>query len=88
MTILAALGRSRWRRNARGDRTEETVWAKMLRSSRKVTTGAAGWRRRRVTLRFGDFAHGVVEGQAEDFDEEVDGVAGEILLGPAPIDSL
>jgi hypothetical protein len=29
-----------------------------------------------AALRSGDFAHGVVEGQAEDFDEEVDGVAG------------
>ena len=28
-------------------------------------------------------AHGVVEGQAEDLDKEVDGVAGEVVLGPA-----
>ena len=26
----------------------------------------------------GDLAHGVVEGQAEDLDEEVDGVASEV----------
>ena len=39
----------------------------------------------REGLRSEDFAHGVVEGQAEDFDEEVDRVAGEVLLGPAPI---
>ena len=33
----------------------------------------------------GDLAHGVVEGQAEDLDVEVDGVAGEIAFGPAPV---
>ena len=33
----------------------------------------------------GDLAHGVVEGQAEDLDKEVDGVAGQIALGPAPV---
>ena len=33
----------------------------------------------------GDPAHGVVEGQAEDLDEEVDGVAGEVALRPTPI---
>jgi hypothetical protein len=32
-----------------------------------------------------DLAHGVVEGQAEDLEVEVDGVAGQIALGPAPI---
>ena len=32
-----------------------------------------------------DLAHGVVEGQAEDLGTEVDGVAGQIALGPAPI---
>ncbi len=32
-----------------------------------------------------DLAHGVVEGQAEDLDMEVNGVAGEVSLGPAPI---
>ena len=32
-----------------------------------------------------DFAHGVVEAQAEDLDEEVDGVAGLVALGPAPV---
>lgn len=30
-------------------------------------------------------AHGVVEGQAEDLDVEVNGVAGQISLGPAPV---
>ena len=33
----------------------------------------------------GDLAHGVVEGQAEDLDEEVDGVAGQIAFRPAPV---
>ena len=33
----------------------------------------------------GDLAHGVVEGQAEDLDEEVNGVAGLVVLGPAPV---
>lgn len=33
----------------------------------------------------GDLAHCVVEGQAEDLDVEVDGVAGEVAFGPAPI---
>lgn len=32
-----------------------------------------------------NLAHGVVEGQAEDVDEEIDGVAVEVALGPAPI---
>lgn len=33
----------------------------------------------------GDLAHGLVEGQAEHAHEQVNGVAGEITLGPAPI---
>ncbi len=33
----------------------------------------------------GNFAHGVVEGPAEHLDKEVDGVAGEVALGPAPV---
>jgi len=33
----------------------------------------------------GDLAHGVVEGEAEDLDKEVDGVAGQVALGPAPV---
>jgi hypothetical protein len=33
----------------------------------------------------GDLAHGVVEGQTEDLNAEVNGVAGEVALGPAPI---
>ena len=33
----------------------------------------------------GDLAHGVVEGQAKDLDVEVNGVAGEVPLRPAPI---
>ena len=32
-----------------------------------------------------DLAHGVVEGQAEHLGKEVDGVAGQIAFGPAPI---
>ena len=36
-------------------------------------------------LRSKDLAHGVVEGQAEDLDAEVDGVAGQIAFGPAPV---
>ena len=32
-----------------------------------------------------DLAHGVMEGQAEDLDVEVNGVAGEIAFGPAPV---
>jgi len=36
--------------------------------------------------RFADnLAHGVVEGQVEDLDKEVDGIAGQVALGPAPI---
>jgi hypothetical protein len=35
-------------------------------------------------LRAGDRTHGVVEAQAEDLDMEVNGVAGQITLGPAP----
>lgn len=33
----------------------------------------------------GDLAHGVVEGKAEDLEVEVDGVAGEVAFGPAPV---
>ncbi len=33
----------------------------------------------------GDLAHGVVEGQAEDLDVEVNGVAGQIAFRPAPV---
>lgn len=32
-----------------------------------------------------DLAHGLVERQAEDVDEEIDGVAIKVALGPAPI---
>ena len=32
-----------------------------------------------------DGVHGRVEREALDFDEEVDGVAGQLALGPAPI---
>lgn len=32
-----------------------------------------------------DLTHGVVEGQTQDFDAEVDGVPGEVALGPSPI---
>ena len=38
-----------------------------------------------VGLCAGDLAHGVVEGQAEDLDMEVNGVAGEVALRPAPV---
>ncbi len=52
------------------------------------------WRRRIATpgavfgfrsLRSVDFAHGVVKGETQDLDKEVDGVAGEVSLGPAPV---
>ena len=33
----------------------------------------------------GDLAHGVVEGQSQDLDMEVNGVAGQIPFGPAPV---
>jgi len=33
----------------------------------------------------GDLAHGVVEGPAEDPAEKVNGVAGEVALGPVPV---
>ena len=36
-------------------------------------------------MRAGEFAHGVVEGQAQGFHAEVDGVAGQVALGPAPV---
>ena len=32
-----------------------------------------------------DFLHGVVEREAKDLDEEVDGIAGKLPLGPAPV---
>ncbi len=33
----------------------------------------------------GDLAHGVMEGQAEHLDVEVNGIAGQIFFGPAPV---
>src|SRR6266542_2401595 len=36
-------------------------------------------------LRVGNFAHGVVKAQAQDLDEEVDGVAGQAALRPPPV---
>ena len=33
----------------------------------------------------GDLAHGVMEAQAVDLDEEVNGVAGPVACGPTPI---
>ena len=33
----------------------------------------------------GEVSHGVVEGQAEDLDMEVDGVASQVTLWPAPV---
>ena len=33
----------------------------------------------------GDLAHGVMEGQAEHLDMEVNGVAGQIAFGPTPV---
>ncbi len=38
-----------------------------------------------VALGAGDLTQGVVEGQAEDVDMEVNGVAGEVAFGPAPV---
>ena len=32
-----------------------------------------------------DLVHGIVEGQAEHLDTEVDGIAGQIALGPAQV---
>jgi hypothetical protein len=33
----------------------------------------------------GDVVHGLVEGQPQDLDKEVNGVASPVPLGPAPI---
>jgi len=38
-----------------------------------------------VVLCAGDLAHGVVEGQAEDLEVEVNGIAGKIAFRPAPV---
>ena len=38
-----------------------------------------------VVLDAGDLAHGIVEGQAEDLDVEVNGVASKVAFGPAPV---
>ena len=60
--------------------------------SPRFAVGVPNWRRRVTTpvvgyadLRSRDLAHGVVEGQAEDLGIEVDGIAGQIALGPTPI---
>ncbi len=44
------------------------------------SSAARGW-----SSGFDDLAHGVVEGEFEDVDEEVDGVAFAVVLRPAPI---
>ena len=38
-----------------------------------------------VGLRGGELAHGLVEGEAQDLGAEVDGVALQVALGPAPV---
>ena len=38
-----------------------------------------------IRLRVGDLAHGVVEGEAGDAHEEVDGVADLVTFGPAAV---
>ena len=48
-------------------------------------TGIITLRSERSFLGAGDLAHGVVEGEAEHLDMEVDGIAGEVAFGPAPI---
>src|SRR3990172_3541064 len=45
------------------------------------TNGPARW----VVLRSHQFGHGLMEGSPEDMDEEIDGVAGQLAFGPAPI---
>ena len=37
---------------------------------------------------YGDLAHGVVEGEAEDLDVEVNGIASQVALRPAASRSL
>jgi hypothetical protein len=38
-----------------------------------------------VVLGWSDVAHGVVEGEAQDLDVEVNGIAGELAFGPTPV---
>ena len=38
-----------------------------------------------VGLGSGDVAHGVMEGEAQNLDVEINGVTGEIAFGPAPV---
>ena len=38
---------------------------------------------RRDSSRSNDLAHGIMEGEGEDVDKEVDGVAGQIAFGSA-----
>jgi len=52
------------------------------RSGRTATTPGVG---REFHSHLGDLAHGVMEGEAEHAHKEVDGVAGQIALGPAPV---
>jgi hypothetical protein len=52
---------------------------------RTATTPAMGTVVGFARLGSRDLAHGVVEGQTEDLGTEVDGVAGQIALGPTPI---
>ena len=53
--------------------------ARFDQSGRKVSGRAA------VGLRFDPLTHGLVEGQAQHLGAEVDGVAGEVAVGPAPV---
>lgn len=59
-----------------------------LASYAPIFNSAAAYVRTGVVRRrsgSGDVAHGVVEAQAEHAHEEVDGVAGQVALGPAPV---
>src|ERR1051325_2015384 len=47
--------------------------------------GLSGCGRTRQRSGSDDLAHGVVEAHLENVDEEVDGIALEVALGPAPI---
>ena len=48
-------------------------------------TGIITLRSERSFLGAGELPHGVVEGQAEHLNMEVNGIAGEVAFGPAPI---
>lgn len=68
--------RPRWHRADRHLEFGRVVWPPWRRMT------AMPWAVWMAKLRPDDLAHGVVEGEAKDLHEKIDGVAGLVLCGP------